>query len=126
MSNPLIKEVINDQGKQVYKMATFDIEVIAKITGGLAPTIIYLHDNKDVTDWIRAIRFGVKQPSTYIEDYEQFQTMLYQKEQQALNNLYDSISLRPKNMSTGKQIIWSFAVLLLMSIPLLIAMFIMQ
>lgn len=125
MANPLIKEVINENGKTVYKMATFDIEVIAKMNGGLAPTIIYLHDQKDVTDWVRAIRFGSKQPS-YIEDYEAFQAMLFQKEEKAINDLYDTISIRPKNMSRSKQIIWSFAVLGLMAIPLLIAMFIMK
>ncbi|HWL23435.1 MAG TPA: sodium:proton antiporter [Ureibacillus sp.] len=125
MANPLIQEVQNENGSTIYKMTTFDIEVIAKMTGGLAPTIIYLHNNKDVTDYIRAIRFGTKQPSTYIENYEEFQSMLFQKEEKAISDLYDSISLRPKNMSTGKQIIWSFAVLALMSIPLLIALLIM-
>ncbi len=126
MVNPLIQEVINENGETVYKMASFDIEVIAKMNGGLAPTIIYLHENKDVTDWVRAIRFGMKQPSSYIEDYDAFQSMLFQKEEKAINDLYDTISIRPKNMSTGKQIIWSFAVLALMTIPLLIAMFIMK
>lgn len=124
MANPLIKEVLNDQGKIIYKMATFDIKVIAKMNGGLAPTIIYLNGDKDVTDSIRAIRFGIKQPSAYIEDYDTFQTMLFEKEERAINDLYDTISIRPKNMSTGKQIIWSFLVLALMAIPLIIAIFI--
>lgn len=123
-SNRLIREEVKDDGKKVYKVATYDIDVIAKATGGLAPTFFYFYDNQDVTDDIRAIRFGPRIPSSYIEDYEQFQKMLYQKEQRALNDLYDSISIRPKNMSTGKQIMWSFGVLLLMSIPLLVAMLI--
>ena len=125
MANPLLQEVSDKNGKYSYKLTTFDIEVIAKMNGGLAPTIIYLHNNKDVTDWIRSIRFGAKQPSSYIEDYDRFQAMLFQKEEKAINDLYDTISIRPKNMSKGKQIIWSFAVLALMSIPLLIALFIM-
>ncbi|MFY3791638.1 sodium:proton antiporter [Ureibacillus sp. MALMAid1270] len=126
MANPLIQEVVNENGQTVYKMATFDIDVIAKMNGGLAPTLIYLHDQKDVTDWVRALRFGTKLPSSYIEDYDPFQAMLFQKEEKAINDLYDTISIRPKNMSTGKQILWSFAVLSLMAIPLLIAMFIMR
>lgn len=125
MNNPLIQEVTNEDGKTVYKLTTFDIEVIAKMNGGLAPTIIYLKDDKDVTDWIRAIRFNPKQPSSYIEDYDRFQAMLFQREEKAINDLYDTISIRPQNMSKGKQIIWSFAVLALMSIPLIIAIFIM-
>ncbi len=54
-------------------MATYDIEVIAKSTGGLAPTILYFHDNQDVTDDVRAIRFGLESPYSYIEDYDKFQ-----------------------------------------------------
>lgn len=124
ITNRLVKECINHDGDKVYKMATHDIDVIAKATGGLAPTIIYLHDNQDVSDEIREIRFGARSPYSYIEDYDQFQTMLYYKEQKAINDLYDSISLRPKNMTAGEQTLWSIGVLLLMSIPLLVAMFI--
>ncbi|MFC7687531.1 sodium:proton antiporter [Ureibacillus sp. GCM10028918] len=120
-SNRLVTQYQRDNGEAGYKMTTFEIDVIAKSTGGLAPTILYFHDNQDVTDDIRSLRFGVDSPFTFIDDYGQFQTMLYKKEQQALNNLYDTISIRPKNMSTPKQILWSFGVLLLMTIPLLVA-----
>ncbi|RHW31456.1 sodium:proton antiporter [Lysinibacillus yapensis] len=109
-------------GKTYYKMSTFDIEVIAKSTGGLAPTLLYFHDNQDVTDDIRALRFGLNSPYSYIEDYDEFQSMLHKKEQRALEDLYDTISIRPKNMSTSKQVLWSFGVLLLMTIPFLVAM----
>ncbi|WP_332651547.1 sodium:proton antiporter [Lysinibacillus sp. 54212] len=124
--NHLIREEINEAGKTTYKMATFDINVIAKSTGGLAPTIIYLHNDKDVTDEIRAIRFHYKNPSSFIEDYEKFQAMLYEKEQQAITALYDSISIRPKNMSTTKQLLWSFGVFMLVTLPLIIAALILQ
>ncbi|KGR78101.1 hypothetical protein [Ureibacillus sinduriensis] len=119
--NRLVMQYQGKNGKPGYRMATFDIDVIAKSTGGLAPTILYFHDNQDVTDDIRSLRFGVDSPYTYIDDYEQFQNMLYKKEQQALTTLYDTISIRPKNMSTSKQVLWSFGVLLLMTIPLLVA-----
>lgn len=124
--NRLVKECINENGEKVYKMVTHDIDVIAKATGGLAPTIIYMHNNQDVTDDIRQIRFSARSPYSYIEDYDEFQTMLYHKEQKAINDLYDSISLRPKNMTPGEQTLWSFGILLLMTIPLLVAMFILN
>lgn len=121
--NKLVREEINENGKVIYKMETFDIEVIAKSTGGLAPTIIYLYNEQDVTDDIRALRFHYENPASFIEDYPAFQTMLYQKEQRAINDLFESISLKPKNMSTGKQILWSFGVIFAIFIPILIATF---
>ena len=124
--NKLVREEINEHDETVYKMATFDIDVIAKSTGGLAPTIIYLYNEQDVTDDIRALRFHYENPALFIEDYPAFQTMLYQKEQRAINDLYESISIKPKNMSTGKQIIWSFGVIFIMLIPLLIAAFVLN
>ena len=119
MNNLLIEQVVNDAGETVFKMKTFDIDVSARLTGGLAPTITYMHKDQDVTDHIRAIRFHFENPASYIENYAAFQTMLYQKEQQAINALYESISLKPKNMSTGKQLLWSFFVFLLVMTPVL-------
>ncbi|MGM9945885.1 MAG: sodium:proton antiporter [Lysinibacillus sp.] len=124
--NKLVREEINENGETVYKMTTFDIDVIAKSTGGLAPTIIYLYNDQDVTDDIRSLRFHYENPASFIEDYPAFQTMLYQKEQRAINDLFESISLKPKNMSTGKQILWSFGVIFIMLIPLLIAAFVLN
>lgn len=120
MNNSLIEMVINDDGKTVYKMKSYDIDVTAQLTGGIAPTITYFHKDKDVTDDIRAIRFHFENPASYIEDYATFQTMLFEKEQRAINELYEMISIKPKNMSTGKQILWSFFVFLLVMIPIFI------
>lgn len=119
--NRLVTQYQKENGEIGYRMATHDIDVIAKSTGGLAPTILYFYDNQDVTDDIRAIRFGLESPYSYIEDYDKFQKIIYKKEQRAVNDLYDSISIRPKNMTTSKQVLWSFGVLLLMTIPLLVA-----
>ena len=120
--NRLVKQYEKETGEIGYRMSAGEVEVLAKATGGLAPTILYFHDNQDVTDDIRALRFGIDSPYTYIDDYEKFQSALYKKEQRALENLYDTISIRPKNMSTSKQILWSLGVLLLMTIPLFVAM----
>lgn len=117
MINSLIEQTTNDAGETIYQMKTFDIDVVARLTGGIAPTITYMHKDKDVTDDIRALRFHFENPASYIENYAEFQTLLYQKEQRAINALYESISLKPKNMSTGKQILWSFFVFFLALIP---------
>lgn len=118
--NKLIREEIGANGEKVYKMASFEVEVIAKHSGGLAPTITYMLHDKDITDDIRKLRFYFENPASFIEDYSQFQTMLYEKEQKAINNLYDQYSIRPKNMRADQQILWSFFVLLLITIPIFV------
>ena len=120
MDNSLIEKTVTEDGKTIYRMKTFEIDVVARLTGGIAPTILYMHHEKDVTDDIRAIRFHCDNPASVIEDYAKFQSMLYEKEQRAINELYETISLKPKNMSTGNQILWSFFVLFLVMFPLFI------
>lgn len=122
----LIREEVNEAGEKVYKMASFDIEVIAKHSGGIAPTITYMLHDEDVTEDIRQLRFYYKNPATFIEDFPQFQSMLFDKEQRAINNLYDQYSIRPKNMTAGKQVLWSFFVLLLITIPLFVVILIVK
>ena len=117
----LIRQETNEEGEVIYKMATFDIDVIAKSTGGLSPIIMYLQEGKDITDEIRALRFHYQNPASFIEDYPAFQAMLYEKEQRAINELYESISIKPKNMSPAKQVLWSFGVMLLVMGPFIIA-----
>lgn len=124
MDNPLIEKTVVDNGKTIYRMKTFDINVSAHLTGGIAPSISYMYNDKDVTDAIRAIRFQYDNPATYIEDYAKFQSMLYIKEQRAINELYEAISMKPKNMSTGNQVLWSFFVFLLVMLPFFIVLMI--
>ena len=119
--NRLINQYQKENGEFGYKMATYEIEVIARNIGGHVPNILYFHDNQDVTDDIKAIRYGIKPPYSYIDDYDKFQKILYKKEQQAMNNLYELIKIRPKKLSSTKQLLWSFGVLILMTIPLLVA-----
>ena len=124
MNNRLIEIITNDVGETAYRMKTFDIHVKDKLTGGIAPTITYIHEDKDVTDDIRAIRFHFENPASYIENYASFQKMLFEKEQRAVNELYEMISIKPKNMSTGKQILWSSFVFFLVMIPVFIILLI--
>jgi hypothetical protein len=118
--NKLVREELDTNGKKVYKMVSFDVEVVAKHSGGLAPTITYLLHEEDITEDIRNLRFHFQHPASFIEDFPQFQTMLYEKEQKAINRLYDQYSIRPKNMPAGKQVLWSFFVLLLITIPIFV------
>ncbi len=119
--NNLIRQETNEKGEIIYRMATFDVDVVAKSTGGLSPIIIYLQGEKDITDDIRALRFHYQNPASFIEDYPAFQAMLYEKEQRAINELYESISIKPKNLSPAKQVLWSFGVMLFIVVPFIIA-----
>lgn len=117
----IVKEFETENGEVYYKMRTHDIEVQANQTTGLAPVITYWMGEKDITDDIRKLRFSPRPPSSYIQDYDEFQSMLFAKEQSAINQLYERHSIKPKNMSTPKQILWSFFVMILAMLPLLIA-----
>ncbi len=124
--NNLIRQETNEKGEVIYRMVTFDIEVVAKSTGGLSPTIIYLQGEKDITDDIRALRFHYENPADFIEDYPAFQAMLYEKEQRAINELYESISIKPKNLSPAKQVLWSFGVMLFIVVPFIIVALVLK
>lgn len=124
--NNLIRQETNEKGEVIYRMVTFDIEVVAKSTGGLSPTIIYLQGEKDITDDIRALRFHYENPADFIVDYPAFQAMLYAKEQRAINELYESISIKPKNLSPAKQVLWSFGVMLFIVVPFIIVALVLK
>jgi len=117
----IVQELEDEQGHVFYKMKTFDIDVQATHSSGLAPVITYWIGDKEITEDIRSLRFSPRPPSSYIQDYDEFQSMLYAKEQSAINQLYEKMSIKPKNMTTGKQLLWSFFVMILAMLPLLIA-----
>ncbi|UPW84698.1 sodium:proton antiporter [Lysinibacillus sp. Ag94] len=117
----IVKQYEDEQGNIYYKMKTHDIEVQATQNSGLAPVITYFMGDKEITDDIRSLRFSPRPPSSYIQDYDEFQTMLYAKEQRAINELYEQMSIKPKNMSSGKQLLWSFFVIIIAMLPLLVA-----
>ncbi|MGE7913922.1 sodium:proton antiporter [Lysinibacillus xylanilyticus] len=117
----IVKQYKDEQGNVYYKMKTHDIEVQATQTSGLAPVITYWMGEKEITDDIRNLRFSPRPPSSYIQDYDEFQAMLYSKEQGAINKLYEQMSIKPKNMSSGKQILWSFFVIAMAMLPLVMA-----
>lgn len=122
----IVQEFEDEQGNVLYKMKTHDIEVQAMHSAGLAPVITYWIGEKDITEDIRNLRFSPRPPSSYIQDYDEFQSMLYGKEQRAINELYEKMSIKPKNMTTGKQILWSFFVMILAMLPLLVAIWLLK
>lgn len=117
----IVSQYEDEHGQVYYKMKSHDIQVKASQNSGLAPVITYWMDDKDITDSIRKLRFSPRPPSSYIQDYEEFQAMLYSREQRAINQLYEQMSIKPKNMSAVKQVTWSFFVIILAMLPLFIA-----
>ena len=122
----IVNENTDENGNVYYAMRTHDIDVKATQSGGLAPVITYWIRDKEITDDIRKLRFSPRPPSSYIQDYDQFQAMLYEKEQRAINQLYEQHSIKPKNMSTSKQILWSFFVMMLVMLPLIVVIWWMK
>ena len=116
----LVKETIDENGEVTYSMCTFNIDVKAHHSTGLAPVITYWIGEKDITDDLRKLRFSPRLPSSYIQNYDAFQAMLYEKEQRAINQLYELHSIKPKNMTATKQVLWSFFVMMLVIAPLLV------
>jgi len=92
----IVSQYEDEHGQVYYKMKSHDIQVKASQNSGLAPVITYWMDDKDITDSIRKLRFSPRPPSSYIQDYEEFQAMLYSREQRAINQLYEQMSIKPK------------------------------
>lgn len=120
--NKLVRIHTDENGYTIYTMLKEDIEVKASQNSGFTPTLTYWTKEKEVTDDILKLRFSPTPPNDYIQDYEEFQSMLHTKEQQAIRELYESIQTKPKNMTPRKQILWSSFVLLLIGLPLFIAL----
>lgn len=118
--NRLVREQTDAKGNTIYVMLPEEIEVRATQNSGIAPSITYWVKDEDVTEDIRKLRFNFTAPGDYIQDYEEFQAKLFVKEEQAIQALYEKVSLVPKNMSTGKQILWGLFVFILISLPILI------
>lgn len=121
--NKLVHEQLDEEGHTIYVMLSEEVEVRATQTSSFAPTFTYWVNGEDVTEEIRKLRFSPQLPSDYIQDYEEFQTKLYVKEQQAVATLYEQFSLAPKNMSIPKQILWGAFVFLLISLPIFIVFY---
>ena len=121
--NRLVRERQDSEGNTIYVMLPEEVEVRVSQNSSLAPSFTYWVNGKEVTDDIRQLRFSPTLPSDYIQDYDQFQAKLYEKEQLAITKMYERMSLMPKNMSTGKQLIWGLFVFLCICLPIFIVFF---
>lgn len=123
IKNRLVIQHIDEQDNATYSLKQGEYTVKAETQGGLAPTLTYFLDDEDITEDIRALRFSLIPPQSFLDEFEDFQAMLYTKEQQALQTLYDQYTIRPKNMTATQQVIWSFGLLLIIAIPIFLILY---
>lgn len=125
IKNGLVIQHIDEQQVATYSLKEGEYTVTAQTHGGLAPTLSYFLDGEDVTDDIRALRFSPIPPQSFLPEFEAFQAMLYEKEQHALQQLYDQYTIRPKNMTAKQQVLWSFGLLLIIALPIFLVLYFM-
>lgn len=125
IKNRLVIQYIDEQQVATYSLKKGEYTVTAQTHGGLAPTLSYFLDGEDVTDDIRALRFSPIPPQSFLPEFEAFQAMLYEKEQHALQQLYDQYTIRPKNMTAKQQVLWSFGLLLIIAVPIFLVLYFM-
>lgn len=125
IKNKLVIQHIDENNVANYSLRRGTYTVKAETQGGLTPTLFYFLDGKDVTEDVRALRFSPIPPQNFLSEFEDFQAMLYDKEQKALQQLYDQYTIRPKNMTATQQVLWSFGLLAVIAIPLFIVLYFM-
>lgn len=125
IKNKLVVQHIDAQNIASYSIKRGNYTVKAETQGGLAPTLYYFLDGEDVTEDVRALRFSPIPPQNFLADFESFQAMLYEKEQKAMQQLYDQYTIRPKNMTATQQVFWSFGLLVLLAIPIFLIVYFM-
>lgn len=106
-----------------YYMKRVDVEVKASQSSSLVPVLTYWLDEEEVTDAILQLRLSPQLPSSYIEDYDEFQTMLFAKEQLAIQKLYEQTSLEPPLKKRYQRIIWPIFIAFIMVSPIIIIAF---
>lgn len=125
IKNNLVIQHVDKNNVASYSLRRGNYTVKAETQGGLAPTLFYFLDGEDVTEDVRALRFSPIPPQNFLADFEAFQAMLYDKEQKALQQLYDQYTIRPKNMTATQQVLWSFGLLALVALPVLLIFYFM-
>ena len=123
IKNKLVIQHVDDQNVATYSIKRGNYTVKAETQGGLAPTLYYFLDGEDVTEDVRALRFSPIPPQNFLPDFEKFQSMLYDKEQKAMQHLYDQYTIRPKNMNATQQVVWSLGLMLLVAVPIFLLLY---
>lgn len=123
IKNKLVIQHVDNQNVATYSIKRGSYTVKAETQGGLAPTLYYFLDGEDVTEDVRALRFSPIPPQNFLPDFEDFQAMLYDKEQKAMQKLYDQYTIRPKNMNATQQVVWSLGLMLLLAVPIFLLLY---
>lgn len=117
--NPLVVAYEKD-GVTHYKMKTYDITVKAHQSTGIVPVTTYWIGEEDVTSAVLKLRLSPQSPTTYVDDYEAWQSMVFTKEQQAIQALYEFASLAPTFKKPLAKKLWPVLFALLLLAPIIL------
>ena len=117
--NPLITMITSEE-ETIYKMKTYDITVKAHQSTGIVPVTTYWIGEEDVTSAVLKLRLSPQSPSEYVEDYEAWQTMLFAKEQQAIQALYEFSTIEPTLTKPYQRLLWPVVLATLVLAPIIL------
>lgn len=117
--NPLITMITSEE-ETIYKMKTYDITVKAHQSTGIVPVTTYWIGEEDVTSAVLKLRLSPQSPSEYVEDYEEWQTMLFAKEQQAIQALYEFSTIEPTLTKPYQRLLWPAVLAALVLAPIIL------
>ena len=117
--NPLITMMTSEE-ETIYKMKTYDITVKAHQSTGIVPVTTYWIGEEDVTSAVLKLRLSPQSPSEYVEDYEAWQTMLFAKEQQAIQALYEFSTIEPTLTKPYQRLLWPVVLAALVLAPIIL------
>lgn len=117
--NPLITMITSEE-ETIYKMKTYDITVKAHQSTGIVPVTTYWIGEEDVTSAVLKLRLSPQSPSEYVEDYEEWQTMLFAKEQQAIQALYEFSTIEPTLTKPYQRLLWPVVLAALVLAPIIL------
>ena len=117
--NPLIT-MVTDGETTSYKMKTYDITVKAHQSTGIVPVTTYWLGDEDMTSAVLKLRLSPQSPSSYVEDYDAWQTMLFAKEQRAIQELYEFATIEPKLTKPYQRILWPIVLMTLVLAPIIL------
>ena len=117
--NPLIT-MVTDGETTSYKMKTYDITVKAHQSTGIVPVTTYWLGDEDMTSAVLKLRLSPQSPSSYVEDYDAWQTMLFAKEQRAIQELYEFATIEPTLTKPYQRILWPIVLMTLVLAPIIL------
>lgn len=117
--NPLITMITSEE-ETIYKMKTYDITVKAHQSTGIVPVTTYWIGEEDVTSAVLKLRLSPQSPSSYVEDYDAWQSMLFAKEQRAIQELYEFATIEPTLTKPYQRILWPIVLMTVVLAPIIL------